>query len=122
MDIITERRGSICILRLRGRFTLADTEAFGRSRAAARAWQPAATIVDVREVPYMDSTAIGYLLGFYTSSARLGEGFAVIHLNERILELLRLSHLHTVLPIYDDEETALAELESQPRRKPAGAP
>jgi anti-anti-sigma factor len=110
MEITAELRGRICILRPRGRFTLGTTEDFERSRAEARRYQPSAILIDLESVPYVDSTGIGYLLSFYTSSRRGGEQFGIVNVNERTLDVLRLCRLNKILPIFNSEAEAIAAL------------
>ena len=65
-------------------------------------------IVDLTGVPYMDSAALGSLLGVHVSCQRHGRKCAVIGVSPRITSLLRMSHVDDFLIVH----TTLAEAES----------
>jgi len=68
---------------------------------------PAVTIIDMTEVPYMDSAALGSLLGFHVSCHRNRRKYALIGVADRLQTLLTVSGIGGVLVTY----TSLTEAE-----------
>lgn len=54
-------------------------------------------LLDLTQVEYLDSSGVGALVKLWIRTKRVNCEFKVIHLNERIKELLRLSNLSKIL-------------------------
>jgi anti-sigma B factor antagonist len=50
-------------------------------------------VLDLTDVTYLDSSGLGTLVGLYVSCKRGGSQLRLIHLSERVKELLRLTQL-----------------------------
>lgn len=69
-------------------------------------------IIDLAAVPYMDSAALGSLLGIHVSCEKNGRKYALIGVNDRLQKLFTVCGVRNVLVIYpnlEEAETALAE-------------
>ena len=76
-------------------------------------------LADFSEVPYIDSTGIGFLVGVYTSVTNtLGGRFVITGPNPRVREVLDLMRLSSVIPITADEASGLAFLNARPPAAP----
>ena len=95
------------ILHLEGPLTLRTVFDF---QATARQEGAAPMIVDVAQVPYMDSAGLGAILGLLASAQRRQLGFAVAGASERILTLFQVTHVEDVLPHYATTAEAEASL------------
>ncbi len=74
-------------------------------------------VVDLKQVPYLDSSEIGRLIRAHISVRQAGGRVRLCNLSQKISAVLRLSKLDTVLDLYETEEAALASiLESEPRK------
>ena len=62
--------------------------------------------VDLRAVPAVDSAGVRALVRGHTSAQRLGRHFCLVAPNQRVRELLRLSHLEQVFTISESVTTA----------------
>jgi len=69
-------------------------------------------VVDLTEVPYMDSAGRGAILTAYASCQRHQNKFALANVPQRVLVLLELTKVDTLLPIFG----SVAEAESQSAR------
>jgi anti-sigma B factor antagonist len=67
-------------------------------------------IVDLTGVPHLDSSAIGVLVHFYTSSKESGRKLALVGLSDRVRKTLKnmsVDKLFQVYPALSDAENAL---------------
>ena len=64
--------------------------------------------VDLRAVPLLDSAGVRALVRGHTSAERLGRQFCLVAPNQRVREVLRLSHLEQVFTICDSISLARA--------------
>jgi anti-anti-sigma factor len=62
--------------------------------------------VDLRAVPVLDSVGVRALVRGHTSAERLGRQFCLVAPNQRVRDVLRLSHLDQVFTISDSMSTA----------------
>jgi anti-anti-sigma factor len=63
-------------------------------------------ILDLSGVPYMDSAALGAILGAYASCERSGRGFAVAAVSPRVLTMFEVAGVDKLLPRFDSVEAA----------------
>ncbi len=112
MLVELEKRGDVCVLRLHGRFATGQDSAYLRSKSdEIRTAGYSKVIADFSQVSYIDSTGIGFLIGIYTSVLKNPNGrFALANLNRRVRDVLELTRLANVMPIYSTEEAAIEAL------------
>ena len=80
-------------------------------------------LADFSQVSYIDSPGIGCLIGIYTSILKNASGrFVLANLNRRVRDVLELTRLANVIPIYPSEDAALAALEAARNLQPARYP
>lgn len=65
-------------------------------------------VVNLAEVPYMDSTSVGDLIVGHLQATEHGAVFKITNVPPKIVELLTMHHLIEVFDHYEDEEAALA--------------
>jgi anti-sigma B factor antagonist len=101
--------GDLCMVRLKGRFvTGIDTGYLREKTEELKKTGCRRVIADFGEVSYLDSTGIGFLIGIYTSITKCEDGrFVLSNPNHRVREVLDLTRLTSVIPIYPDEGSAL---------------
>ena len=59
-----------------------------------------AVVVDLADVPFLDSTALGVLVGAYTALRPTGGRFAIVTDHQAVLKVLRITALHDVLGVH----------------------
>ena len=102
---------------LRGRITLGDECNVLRSEVKDElATRPAALLLNLNQVSYVDSGGIGMLVALYTSAHVVGCELKLASPNERVKHVLEITKLYPILGVYQSEEKALASL---PRRASA---
>jgi anti-anti-sigma factor len=95
------------ILKLAGPFTLAAVFEFQDS---IRKDHAPITVVDLTDVPYMDSAALGSLLGMHVSCQRDHRHYALIGVSDRLKTLFRVAGVTGILTIYSSLADAEAGL------------
>lgn len=70
-------------------------------------------ILDLSEVSYMDSAALGAILGAYASCERTGRGFALSGISPRVLTMFEVAGVDTMLPRFDSLAAAEQHLASK---------
>jgi anti-anti-sigma factor len=84
--------------------TLFEFQEAGRRDAA----KP--VIIDIAQVPYMDSAGLGAVISIFASCQRTSRGFALIGVTERIRTLFQVTHCDGMLPCFDSIAAADASL------------
>jgi anti-sigma B factor antagonist len=64
-------------------------------------------ILDLGGVSFLDSSGLGQLVGSYATAKSHGSEIKLLHLNDRVYDLMQITKLYTVFPIYTDEATAV---------------
>jgi anti-anti-sigma factor len=95
----------LLILELTGPVTLGNLFGF---QDYLRAQQPAAMIIDMTNVPYMDSAGLGLILNFYVSAEKAGRRLSLAAVNQRIMALFQLTRVDTVLALHPTVDAAIA--------------
>ena len=96
-------RDGWCTLKLSGPFTLSGVFEF---QATVRGTHPPATILDLTEVPYMDSAALGAILGFHVSCQRHGCKYAIVGMSQRLETMVAVAGVTGVLSICSSLDAA----------------
>jgi anti-anti-sigma factor len=95
------------ILKVRGPLVISN---FFEFQQAAREDKSRLLIVDLADVPYMDSAALGCILGIHVSSGRKQNKYALINVAPRIETMFTVSGVRDTLvmfPTLHDAEAAL---------------
>jgi len=95
------------ILRLSGPFTLTCIWEF---QSKVRAGAEHTTIVDLTEVPYMDSAALGSVMGLHVSCQRLQRKYGLVGVGQRMLTLFEVSGVKGLLVTFPTLDDALGAL------------
>jgi anti-sigma B factor antagonist len=98
---VEERLPGAMVVSIEGRITVENGDgAFVRAIEAVLASRPSQVTVDLRKVTSIDSIGLGELVAGYLRARRAGCRLAVVHANERVLEVLRVTRLSTFLIEY----------------------
>lgn len=105
IEIALERgsTGSTAVFRLKGPLTL--TTLFSL-QDALRASGNADTVIDLTEVPYVDSGGLGTILAHWQHTQRFNHKFALTGVSPRVAVLLEMTRVNTVLPMFPTVEEA----------------
>jgi anti-anti-sigma factor len=112
MVIEIEHRDEVCVLHMTGRLiTGEDPEYLAAKSDEVKARKCTKLLADLRSVPSIGSTGIGFLVGLYSSVTKNPNGrFVMVGPSPRVLEVLNLTRLSTVIPIAPDPAAGFAVL------------
>ena len=94
MDIEVKPKGTVTVVRVRGRIIDGEPANLLQDslRNLVRA-QHVKTVFDFEGVTYLDSLAIGILVSHYVSVSLLGGGIVLLKADEKVEELMRITRL-----------------------------
>jgi anti-sigma B factor antagonist len=106
---ITERQvGDVMILDLKGKITLGEGDELLKDKVNSIVSQGRRKIVlNLAEVPYLDSAGLGEVVRAYTTVSRQGGSLKLLNLTKRITDLLSITKLLTVFDTFDTEDEAV---------------
>jgi anti-sigma B factor antagonist len=98
----------VTILDLKGKVTLGEGDEALKDKINSLVQQGRKKILlNLGEVPYIDSAGLGQIVRTYTTVTRDGGQLKLVHLTKRIEDLLMITKLLTVFETFDSESEAL---------------
>jgi anti-anti-sigma factor len=107
IESIAGTRPGVRILHLTGPFVLQGVFDF---QTTVRAGSDPVTIVDLSDVPFMDSAALGAVMGLHVSCQRQERKYAVVGASSRLRTLFEVAGVHKILVTYGTLGEAQAAL------------
>jgi anti-sigma B factor antagonist len=106
---ITERLvGDVVILDLQGKILIGEGDDQLREAVTKLADSGRTKILlNLAEVPYVDSAGLGEVVRCYTTVSRKGGKLKLLNLTKKIQDLLAITKLLTVFETYDNEDEAI---------------
>ncbi len=109
MKITQRTAGDITVLDLEGRIVLGEGDEVLRNKVReVIAAGSRKVLLNLGGVSYVDSAGLGELVRCHTRLAREGGEIKLVHLTERMEDLLQITKLVTVFETHDSEKDALA--------------
>jgi anti-sigma B factor antagonist len=93
-----------CVLRLKGPLTEATSSLFQR---VVRRENAETMILDLTEVPYVDSVGLGLLVGAYVTCQKTGRRLAFSGANARVFQLFQITKLEPFFLLFPTLEEAV---------------
>jgi anti-sigma B factor antagonist len=117
---LTERRvGHVTILDLAGKLTIDQAAERLKDKINSLAQQDrTAIILNLAEVPYIDSGGLGQLVSSYSSLSKTAGGLRLLHLTKRNHDLLAVTRLATIFQTFDSEDEAIRSFDPLPASLP----
>jgi anti-sigma B factor antagonist len=108
MRISQVREGDVLVVVLRGRMSVGegDAQAGDEIRSAVAAGEKK-ILLDMKDVPVLDSSGVGELMAAYTSASRSGSVIKLLSLSPRVGEVLKSTRLVGIFDIFDDRIEAI---------------
>ena len=77
-------------------------------------WASSKLILDLKEVPFMDSTGIGWLVGTHRRLTENGGRLVVHSIHPNVLQMLQLLKIGSLLSLVETQEEALKVINQDP--------
>ncbi|MGZ4818987.1 MAG: STAS domain-containing protein [Terriglobales bacterium] len=90
-------RPGVRVLKLEGPLTVANSFEF---QDLVRSDRQNSLIVDLSEVPYIDSTGVGCLVNGYVSHQNAGQNLLLVGVAERVQVCMRVTHVENLFPTF----------------------
>jgi anti-sigma B factor antagonist len=108
MQIEERAVGDVVVLDLKGRVTLGDGDELLKDKVNSLVNRGFKKIVlNLAEVPYVDSAGLGEIVRTYTTVSRQGGSLKLLNLTKRISDLLAITKLLTVFETFETESDAI---------------
>lgn len=123
MRIELKFAGDVPIMRLSGRFIAGGDGPFLRQKVTDLVDAGSRKIIlDFEDVPYLDSTGLGFLAGSQKVAQNAGATIVLAALNVHVMKVLETAQLMPFFVLASNEENALEKLKAIPDTVPAEAP
>jgi anti-sigma B factor antagonist len=108
MQIEERAVGEIMVLDLKGKITLGEGDELLKDKVNSVVNQGYRKILlNLAEVPYVDSAGLGEIVRTYTTVSRKGGHLKLLNLTKRITDLLAITKLLTVFETFESENEAV---------------
>jgi anti-sigma B factor antagonist len=113
MQISERSVGDVAILDVKGRITLGDGDELLKDKVNSLVNTGKKKIIlNLAEVPYVDSAGLGEIVRTYTTVSRQGGSLKLLNLTKRISDLLAITKLLTVFETFDSEDEAIKSFQA----------
>lgn len=117
---MVRHEGNVAVLELEGKLALGPgVDDFRRAWSEALGSGCRNLIVNLAQVPIIDSSGIGTLIRCHSAAVASRGKVRLVAPNEFVRKALELSQLHTIFKIYDDESAAVSSFDSATGAAPA---
>ena len=108
LEIVERRSADVAILELSGKVQIGETSVrFRRSLQRLMQEGEKNILLDLKGVSQVDSCGLGEFVSGYVSLEKKGGKVKLLHLTDRVSELMVITKLVTVFEVYQDEEEAV---------------
>jgi anti-sigma B factor antagonist len=108
MQIEERKVGDVVVLDLKGKITLGEGDELLKDKVNSLVNQGHKKIIlNLADVPYIDSAGLGEVVRTYTTVSRQGGSLKLLNLTKRITDLLSITKLLTVFETFDSENEAV---------------
>lgn len=108
MKISERKSGDVTILDVEGKILLGEGDVqLKRKIDELIERKDNKLVLNLEQVPYMDSGGLGEIVRSYTTVTRAGGSLKLLHATKRISDLLTITKLITVFEIFDEEAAAV---------------
>jgi anti-sigma B factor antagonist len=114
MQIAERASGSVTVLDLSGKITLGEDSTLLKDKLHSLLHQNKKNVLlNLGQVPYVDSAGLGALVSAYTTVTREGGSLKLMNVTKKLQDLLSITKLLTVFETFDSEDEALRSYRNQ---------
>jgi anti-sigma B factor antagonist len=120
---ITERQiGTVTVLDLAGQLTIdQDAERLKDKINSLILQQRTEVVLNLADVPYIDSGGLGQLAACYSSLMKMSGGLKLLHVNKKNHDLLSITRLVTLFDTFESEAAAVQGFRKLPVESPVSS-
>ncbi|MBN2431461.1 MAG: STAS domain-containing protein [Acidobacteria bacterium] len=107
MQITEKTVKEVVVLSIRGKILMGEDIAIKKKIDELVEQGRHKVVVDLAEVPYIDSSGLGELIRCYTTVKRAGGSLKLANLTQKIVDLLTITKLVTVFEYYNSVDEAI---------------
>lgn len=108
MDINVGKRGQVQVIRLRGALRMGPAvDSLRQTMEEAVGNGDTRLVLNLAEVPMIDSSAIGLLMRFLASTKQSGGGIKLVQPTKFAVQSLRLVGIFNLFEVFDDDDAAV---------------
>ena len=125
MHLSTRQVGDVSVIDVSGKNPAARAESIRDAVARLHASGQTRIVLNLAELEYMDSSALGDLVSCNTRATQSGRPLKVAALTRRLRDMLRVTRLVSTFQVYETVEEALASYppaSADPSGAPSGTP
>jgi anti-sigma B factor antagonist len=109
LDIELRSLGQVKLVKLRGRLNLGDSvDRLRDTLADLMSSGDTRVVLDLSEVPWIDSSGIGLLVKILTSAKQRGGSIKLLNPSKFTVQTLKMICLLDLFEVFDDQEQAVA--------------
>ena len=113
MRLESQIRDGVCLLRLQGRFVTGSDAALVSVRKSLQEIGVSKAVIELGAVPYIDSTGLAFIVELHNSLASRGGQLFLASANERVREVLEITRISEIVPLFADVEEAESALRGE---------
>ena len=113
MRLESQIRDGVCVLRLQGRFVTGSDAELVSAQKSLEEIGIAKAVIDLRAVPYIDSTGLAFVVELHKSLASRGGQLFLADANQRVREVLEMTRIGEIIPLFQDVEDAEAAIRGE---------
>ncbi len=110
MRLKFEIREGVGVLRPQGRFVTGSDAELQSAKDYLNENGISKAVIDFGAVPYIDSTGLAFVVELHKSLAGRGGQLLLANANDRVREVLEMTRIHEIVPLFGDAENAEAAL------------
>lgn len=110
MRLQSQIRDGVAILRLQGRFVTGSDAELVSARHSLEEGGIVNAVAVLNAVPYVDSTGLAFIVDLHKSLASRGGQLFLAGANRRVREVLEITRIGEIIPVFDAVEDAEAAL------------
>ncbi|HID56527.1 TPA: anti-sigma factor antagonist [Candidatus Poribacteria bacterium] len=111
MEMKTSFKGEIPVLSISGRIIGESASAMKREMDKLIKQSKGRLILDLSEVPLLDSSALGAIVATLTSVKKMGGNLVLFNPQKAVQKVLEITRLVSIFEIYDELEVAAASFD-----------
>ncbi|HZU23099.1 MAG TPA: STAS domain-containing protein [Terriglobales bacterium] len=110
IEYLTDTPEDQSVIRLRGPLTMQNVAQF---QSAVRAGSAPRMILDLSQVPYVDSAGLGSIVGAQVSLHKAGRWLALTGVNERVKRLFEITRVNSIFLTFPTLGDAMSAMSGQ---------